>query len=136
MASLDKSDGPPFDDLLWDDNGKLYYIGRRTYRTRHDQACPRCDRRRAREVVALKRNASVTHLCNVGSYDSGYLAACGELALLQRTDDLGGGESFGGLSDGCETVHGGIKHGLGLDESEYFLVEKGFEQCGGDNASG
>jgi hypothetical protein len=68
MASLNKSDGPTFDDLLWDDNGKLYYIGRRTYRARHDQACPRCDRWRAREVVALKRNASVTHLCNVGSF--------------------------------------------------------------------
>src|ERR1700674_3401142 len=66
----------------------------------------------------------------------GVLAACGKLTLLQRADDLGGGESFGGLRDGCETVHGGIKHGLGLDESEYFLVEKGFEQCGGDNASG
>jgi hypothetical protein len=68
MASLDKSDGPPCDDLLWNDNGQLYYIGRRTYRARDDQACPRCDRRRGREVAALKRNASVTHLCNVSSF--------------------------------------------------------------------
>jgi len=58
MASLDKSDGPPVDDLLWNDNGKLYYIGRRTYRARHDQACPGCDRRREREVGALERNAA------------------------------------------------------------------------------
>jgi hypothetical protein len=67
MASLDKSDGPPCDDLLWNDNGELYYIGRRIYRARDDQACRRCDRRWGREVAALKRNACVTHLCNVSS---------------------------------------------------------------------
>jgi hypothetical protein len=58
MASLDRSDGPPCDDLLWNDNGNLYYIGRRTYRARDDQACLRCDRRRAREVAAHKRKAA------------------------------------------------------------------------------